>query len=89
MDCDFGRSGGTWAFGNQVAKARGYRVIAIDHFTKAKLCAKLGSDIFFALTQDKIPEKVRALTDGLGAHAVAVAGSPSAWIARSFATAVQ
>jgi propanol-preferring alcohol dehydrogenase len=75
-----GAGGGLGHLAVQVAKAKGFNVISIDHPSKGELCKRLGSDVFIPFTEDGIPERVRALTGGLGAHAVVViAGSPSAY----------
>jgi alcohol dehydrogenase, propanol-preferring len=68
--------------GVQLAKAMGYRVIAIDAGSgKRKLCTELGSEAFidFRETRD-VPAEVRRLTGGKGVNGVFVtASSPTSY----------
>lgn len=77
-----GAGGGLGHLGVQVAKAKGYKVIAIDSGdAKRKLCTdEFGADAFLDFKTDDIEAEVMKLTDGLGAHAVVVGvGSTAAY----------
>ena len=77
-----GAGGGLGHLGVQIAKAKGYRVIAIDSGDKKRrLCVdELGADVFLDFKVDDIEARVMQLTDGMGAHAVVVGvGSTSAY----------
>ncbi|KAH8698285.1 putative alcohol dehydrogenase [Talaromyces proteolyticus] len=63
------------------SKGMGFRVIAIDHGSKEELAKQSGAEHFIDFTKfDKatLTEHVKALTDGLGAHAVVVCTAANA-----------
>jgi alcohol dehydrogenase, propanol-preferring len=77
-----GAGGGLGHLGVQIAKAKGYKVIAVDSGeAKRKLCVdELGADAFLDFKTDDIEAEVLMLTDGVGAHAVVVGvGSTAAY----------
>ncbi|KKK26475.1 alcohol dehydrogenase, partial [Aspergillus rambellii] len=66
-----GAGGGLGHMGVQIAVKKGLKVIAIDSGEKKKqLCLKLGATIFLDYKTDNVESEVKALTSGLGAHAV-------------------
>ena len=76
-----GAGGGLGHLGVQIAASLGYRVIAIDAADKEEVCNTSGAANFldFRKSNDLVAD-VRALTGGLGAHAVlCIAGAPSAY----------
>ncbi|KAJ4368874.1 hypothetical protein N0V83_005956 [Neocucurbitaria cava] len=55
------------------AKGIGHRVIGIDHSSKKDLVLESGAEHFIAVDgTDSVPDAVKELTNGLGAHAVVV-----------------
>jgi alcohol dehydrogenase, propanol-preferring len=76
-----GAGGGLGHLGLQIAKFRGYKVIAIDSGEeKRKMCLDLGATVFLDFKTDNIEEEVKRLTNGYGAHAVVVSvGSTAAY----------
>lgn len=71
-----GAGGGVGHFAVQIAhKAFGLRVIGIDQSSKRSLVQGSGAEVFIDLDQgiiEEIIEKVKTLTDGVGADAVVV-----------------
>ncbi|KAF2176491.1 alcohol dehydrogenase [Zopfia rhizophila CBS 207.26] len=69
-----GGSGGVGIQGIQLAKAMGFRPIAVDSSDeKRELCLRLGAEAFFDFCETKdVPGEVVKTTDGKGAHAVFV-----------------
>ncbi|PYI17716.1 alcohol dehydrogenase [Aspergillus violaceofuscus CBS 115571] len=66
-----GAGGGLGHMGIQIAVKKGLKVIAIDSGEKKKqLCLSLGATSFLDYKTDDIEHSVKALTSGLGAHAV-------------------
>ncbi|PWY73608.1 alcohol dehydrogenase [Aspergillus heteromorphus CBS 117.55] len=66
-----GAGGGLGHMGVQIAAKKGLKVIAIDNGEKKKqLCLSLGATIFLDYKTDDVESEVKALTSGLGAHAV-------------------
>ncbi|PWY72025.1 alcohol dehydrogenase [Aspergillus eucalypticola CBS 122712] len=66
-----GAGGGLGHMGVQIAAKKGLRVIAIDSGEKKKqLCLSLGAHAFLDYKTDDVEREVKALTSGLGAHAV-------------------
>ncbi|KAF2758406.1 alcohol dehydrogenase [Pseudovirgaria hyperparasitica] len=77
-----GAGGGLGHIGVQIAaRAKGYKVIAVDGGDdKKELCLRLGASEFVDYKKDNVVEKVKSMTDGEGAHAVIiVAGSERAY----------
>lgn len=69
-----GGGGGVGIQGVQLAKAMGYRAIAIDTGdAKRELCLKMGATHFIDFkTTENVVNRVLEITDGIGAHAVIV-----------------
>ncbi|GLA00194.1 hypothetical protein AnigIFM60653_008252 [Aspergillus niger] len=66
-----GAGGGLGHMGVQIAAKKGLKVIAIDSGEKKKqLCLSLGANTFLDYKTDDVEREVKALTSGLGAHAV-------------------
>ncbi|RAK92996.1 alcohol dehydrogenase [Aspergillus costaricaensis CBS 115574] len=66
-----GAGGGLGHMGVQIAAKKGLKVIAIDSGEKKKqLCLSLGAHAFLDYKIDDVEREVKALTSGLGAHAV-------------------
>ncbi|GKZ25139.1 hypothetical protein AbraIFM66951_010912 [Aspergillus brasiliensis] len=66
-----GAGGGLGHMGVQIAAKKGLKVIAIDSGEKKKqLCLSLGATSFLDYKTDEVEREVKALTSGLGAHAV-------------------
>ncbi|PYI08161.1 hypothetical protein BO78DRAFT_365082 [Aspergillus sclerotiicarbonarius CBS 121057] len=66
-----GAGGGLGHMGVQIASKKGLKVIAIDSGEKKKqLCLSLGATSFLDYKTDDVEREVKALTSGLGAHAV-------------------
>ncbi|GFN16309.1 hypothetical protein AtubIFM55763_000341 [Aspergillus tubingensis] len=66
-----GAGGGLGHMGVQIAAKKGLKVIAIDSGEKKKqLCLSLGAHAFLDYKTDDVEREVKALTSGLGAHAV-------------------
>ncbi|KAF2463490.1 alcohol dehydrogenase-like protein [Lindgomyces ingoldianus] len=66
------------------SKAIGHRVIGIDHSSKKDIVLESGAEHFIPIDgTDNIPETVKALTGGLGAHAVLVLTANNAAYATS------
>jgi propanol-preferring alcohol dehydrogenase len=66
------------------AKGIGHRVIGIDHSSKKDLVLESGAEHFIAVDGgDDMVEAVKALTGGLGAHAVVVCTANNAAYANS------
>ncbi|BCR96436.1 zinc-dependent alcohol dehydrogenase [Aspergillus luchuensis] len=66
-----GAGGGLGHMGVQIAAKKGLKVIAIDSGEKKKqLCLSLGAHAFLDYKTDDVEHEVKALTSGLGAHAV-------------------
>ncbi|RAH74563.1 zinc-dependent alcohol dehydrogenase [Aspergillus aculeatinus CBS 121060] len=66
-----GAGGGLGHMGIQIAVKKGLKVIAIDSGEKKRqLCLSLGATSFLDYKTDDIEHRVKALTSGLGAHAV-------------------
>ncbi|GAQ34906.1 hypothetical protein AtubIFM57143_010184 [Aspergillus tubingensis] len=66
-----GAGGGLGHMGVQIAAKKGLKVIAIDSGEKKKqLCLSLGANAFLDYKTDDVEREVKALTSGLGAHAV-------------------
>ena len=76
-----GAGGGLGHLGLQIAKKKGYRVLAIDTGRdKRQLCLALGATEFLDYKTDDIEKSVKGLTSGYGAHAViCTAGSFGAY----------
>lgn len=71
-----GAGGGLGHLACQYAKAMGYRVIAIDSGEdKRKLVASFGIKDFIDFKEGDVEDKVKAVTEGRGAHAVVVVAS--------------
>ena len=79
-----GAGGGLGHLACQIAaKGMGLRVIGIDHPSKKELATQSGAEHFIDFTQSKdVAEDVKALTGGLGAHAVVVVTASNAAYAR-------
>ncbi|RAK99155.1 zinc-dependent alcohol dehydrogenase [Aspergillus ibericus CBS 121593] len=77
-----GAGGGLGHMGVQIAAKKGLKVIAIDSGEKKKqLCLSLGATSFLDYRTDDVEREVKALTSGLGAHAViCTANSEPAYI---------
>ncbi|OOF99706.1 hypothetical protein ASPCADRAFT_203473 [Aspergillus carbonarius ITEM 5010] len=77
-----GAGGGLGHMGVQIASKKGLKVIAIDSGEKKKqLCLSLGATSFLDYKTDDVEREVKALTSGLGAHAViCTANSEPAYI---------
>lgn len=74
-----GAGGGLGHLACQYAKAMGYRVIAIDSGEdKRKLVASYGIKDFIDFKDGDVESKVKAATEGRGAHAVVVVASGGA-----------
>ncbi|KAF2190666.1 GroES-like protein [Zopfia rhizophila CBS 207.26] len=68
------------------SKAIGHRVIGVDHSSKKDIVLQSGAEHFIPIDgTDSIPEAVKALTGGLGAHAVLVLTANNA----AYATSVE
>lgn len=66
-----GAGGGIGHLGIQIAKHKGYRVIAVDTGDeKRKLCMELGAELFLDFKTEDVEKGVKELTNGYGAHAV-------------------
>ncbi|OJZ91742.1 hypothetical protein ASPFODRAFT_55423 [Aspergillus luchuensis CBS 106.47] len=66
-----GAGGGLGHMGVQIAAKKGLKVISIDSGEKKKqLCLSLGAHAFLDYKTDDVEREVKALTSGLGAHAV-------------------
>ncbi|PYH74569.1 zinc-dependent alcohol dehydrogenase [Aspergillus vadensis CBS 113365] len=66
-----GAGGGLGHMGVQIAAKKGLKVIAIDSGEKKRqLCLSLGAHAFLDYKTDDVEREVKALTSGLGAHAV-------------------
>ncbi|PYH90811.1 alcohol dehydrogenase [Aspergillus ellipticus CBS 707.79] len=66
-----GAGGGLGHMGVQIAAKKGLKVIAIDSGEKKRqLCLSLGATCFLDYKTDDVEGEVKALTSGLGAHAV-------------------
>ena len=66
------------------AKGIGHRVIGIDHSSKKDIVLESGAEHFIPVDgTDDMAEAVKALTDGLGAHAVVVCTANNAAYASS------
>ena len=76
-----GAGGGLGHLGVQIAKKKGYRVIAIDTGAeKRELCIALGATEILDYKTDDIEASVKSLTSGYGAHAlICTAGSFGAY----------
>ena len=76
-----GAGGGLGHLGVQIAKRKGYQVIAIDTGSdKRQLCLALGATAFLDYKTDDIEKSVKDLTCGYGAHAlICTAGSFNAY----------
>lgn len=76
-----GAGGGLGHLGVQIAKRKGYRVIAIDTGSdKRQLCLAFGATEFLDYKTDDIEKSVKHLTSGYGAHAlICTAGSFGAY----------
>ncbi|OJJ46728.1 hypothetical protein ASPZODRAFT_16479 [Penicilliopsis zonata CBS 506.65] len=77
-----GAGGGLGHMGVQIAVKKGLKVIAVDSGEKKKqLCLSLGASKFLDYRADDVESEVKALTAGLGAHAViCTANSESAYM---------
>jgi propanol-preferring alcohol dehydrogenase len=75
-----GGGGGVGIQGVQLAKAMGYRPIAIDTgAAKRELCLKMGATHFVDFKEtESVTAAIIELTDGIGAHAVIVT-APAAY----------
>ncbi|KAF1808783.1 GroES-like protein [Eremomyces bilateralis CBS 781.70] len=78
-----GAGGGLGHLGVQLAsKGMGYRVIGVDHPSKKDLVLEMGAEAFVGIDENVV-ERVKALTEGLGAHAVLVLTAANAAYATS------
>ncbi|KAJ9247151.1 hypothetical protein DTO207G8_8299 [Paecilomyces variotii] len=66
-----GAGGGLGHLGIQIGKEMGYRVIAVDSASKKDICLHSGATAFVDLKED-VEDKIKDISDGLGAHAVVV-----------------
>jgi len=68
-----GGGGGVGIQGVQLAKAMGMRPIVVDAGSKKKLCMDVGAEEFVDFQEVKdVPEKIKEIADGIGAHGVLV-----------------
>lgn len=66
------------------ARGIGHRVIGIDHSSKKDIVLESGAEHFIPIDgTDSLPDAVKALTNGLGAHAVIVCTANNASYASS------
>ena len=71
-----GAGGGLGHLGLQLAKKKGFKVIAIDSgVEKRELCMRLGATEFLDYKTDAVREAVMKLTSGYGTHAVVCTAS--------------
>jgi len=60
-------------YANLITRAMGMRPIVVDAGSKKKLCMDVGAEEFVDFQEVKdVPEKIKEIADGIGAHGVLV-----------------